>query len=322
VIGYFWDELHQRMMNFLPEQFRRPRRKQKDPVSLARMRSGKRMAIFKGQDNSRFTDFYHAVLVMPWPLFLLALAVFFLILNGFFALLYLADPTGITNARPGNVWDAFQFSVYTIASIGYGSLAPKSHYVNVVVIIEAFVGILNVALITGAVFSRFSRPTARILFSDIAVMTTFDGEPMLMFRAANQRGNRILDANISVNFAWQQTTREGYTMRRFQELSLVRARSSLFALSWTVMHRVDKTSPLYGHTPESLTAILAEIVILLSGTDETLAAVIFARHSYRPYQILWRHRFVDILSRQADGQIVVELTHFHDAVPEGLTEET
>jgi inward rectifier potassium channel len=309
------------MINFLPEQFRRRPRKNEDSISLARMRSGQRMAIFKGQDNSRWTDFYHAVLVMPWPLFLVALAVFFLVLNSIFALLYLADPTGITNARPGSFWDAFEFSVYTIASIGYGVLTPKSHYVNVVVIIEAFVGILNVALITGAVFSRFSRPTARIIFSDIAVMTTFDGEPMLMFRAANQRGNRILDANIAVNFAWQQTTREGYTMRRFQELSLVRARSSLFALSWTVMHRVDKTSPLYGHTQESLSAILAEIIVLLSGTDETLAAVIFARHSYRPHQILWRHRLVDILSRREDGQIVVELAHFHEAVPEDAADE-
>jgi len=286
------------------------------------MRSGKRMAIFKGQDNSRWTDFYHTILVMPWPLFLLALAVFFVLLNAGFALLYMVDPNGITNARPGNFSDAFRFSVQTIASTGYGVLTPRGTYVNSVVMVEAFVGILNVALITGAVFSRFSRPTARIMFSDIAVMTTFDGEPMLMFRAANQRGNRILDANIAVNFAWQQTTREGYTMRRFQELALVRARSSLFALSWTVMHRVDETSPLYGHTPESLTAMLAEIVVLLSGTDETLAAVIFARHSYRPHQILWRHRFVDILSRRADGQIVVELAHFHEAVPEEVSTET
>jgi len=310
------------VVNLLPKQFRkRGPRQQRELVSLWRARPGRRLAIIKGQDRSRWTDFYHVILVMPWPLFLLALAVFFIVLNVGFALLYMADPTGIEHAEPGNFWDAFRFSVHTIASIGYGELSPKGTYVNVVVIIEAFVGILNVAVITGAVFSRFSRPTARILFSDIAVITTFDGEPMLMFRAANQRGNQILDANIAVNFAWQQTTREGHTMRRFQELSLVRARSSLFALSWTVMHRLDETSPLYGHTPESLLAIQGEIVALISGTDETLAAQIFARHSYRPHQILWRHRFIDILSRQEDGQIVVELTHFHEAVPDGDAEE-
>ncbi|MDR3526227.1 MAG: ion channel [Rhizomicrobium sp.] len=310
------------MVNLLPEQFRkRFRRKKREHVSLWRAPPGRRLAIIKGQDRSRWTDFYHAILVMPWPLFLLMLAAFFVALNCAFALLYMVDPNGIEHAEPGNFWDAFRFSVHTIASIGYGVLTPKGTYVNVVVIIEAFVGVLNVALITGAVFSRFSRPTARILFSDIAVITNFDGEPMLMFRAANQRGNQILDANIAVNFAWQQTTREGHTMRRFEELSLVRARSSLFALSWTVMHRLDETSPLYGHTSESLKAVQGEIVAMLSGTDETLAAVIFARHSYRPHEILWRHRFIDILSRQADGQIVVELTHFHEAVPDGSADE-
>ncbi len=293
----------------------------KELVSLGRARPGRRLAIIKGQDRSRWTDFYHAILIIPWPLFLMALAVFFVVLNCAFALLYLVDPTGIENAQPGSFWDAFRFSVHTIASIGYGVLTPKSTYADVIVIVEAFVGILNIALITGAVFSRFSRPTARILFSDIAVVTTFDGEPMLMFRAANQRGNQILDANIAVNFAWQQTTREGFTMRRFQEISLVRARSSLFALSWTVMHRLDETSPLYGHTPESLIAAQAEIIALLSGTDETSASVIFARHSYRPHQILWRHRFVDILSLSPNGQRIVDLSHFHEAVPDGVSRE-
>lgn len=310
------------MVNLLPEQFRRLRLpKSKEPISLGRARPGRRLAIIKGQDRSRWTDFYHTILTVPWPLFLVALAVFFFAINCAFALLYLVDPDGIKNARPGNFWDAFQFSVQTIASIGYGNFSPRSSYVNTIVIIEAFAGILNVALITGAVFSRFSRPTARVLFSDVAVVTAFDGAPMLMFRAANQRGNQILDANITVNFAWQQTTREGLIMRRFQELHLVRARSSLFALSWTVMHRIDETSPLYGHTPETLLAIQAEIVALLSGTDETLAAMIFARNSYRPHQILWNRRFVDILSLTADGQRMVDLAHFHETVPDGVTGE-
>jgi len=306
------------MPRLLPHK---PRRRNPDgPPSVSHAGRRRRVAVIKGQDLGRWTDFYHAILTMPWPAFLLALALFFVALNGVFALLYMVDPNGITNARAGNFWDAFRFSVQTIASIGYGVLAPKSDYVNTVVVVEAFTGILNLALITGAVFSRFSRPTARVLFSDVAVITDFDGAPTLMFRAANQRGNQILDATITVNLAFEQTTREGQTMRRFQELTLVRPRSPLFALSWTVMHTVDETSPLYGQTPESLRAMQAELVAMLSGTDETLAAMIFARKSYPPQKILWRHRFVDILSTNASGRRVVDLNRFHDAVPDGTTE--
>ncbi len=285
------------------------------PLAIARTAAGRRLAIIKGQDSTRWTDFYHAILTIPWPIFLLSLALYFIAINTAFALLYMVDPNGIENARPGNFWDAFQFSVQTIASIGYGVLSPQSNYVNFIVMVEAFAGILNVALITGAVFARFSRPTARVLFSDVAVIANFDGAPTLMFRAANQRGNQILDANIMVTFAWQQTTREGLVMRRFEEIRLVRSRSALFALSWTVMHTIDESSPLYGQTPESLSDMQAEFIALLSGTDETLADTVFARHSYRPHQIRWYHQFVDILSINARGRRVVDLTRFHDTVP-------
>jgi inward rectifier potassium channel len=277
------------------------------------------MAVIKGQDFTRWTDFYHFVLTVPWSVFFFGVALFFFGINVVFALAYLADPGGIEHARPGNFWDAFLFSVQTIGSINYSVMSPKSIFANIVVVAEAFFGILNLAVITGVVFSRFSRPYARVLFSRVAVITDFDGTPTLMLRAANQRGNQILDANITVNFAWQQTTREGMVMRRFCELKLVRARSPLFALSWTVMHRVDEDSQLYGETPESLSEKDADLIVLLSGTDETLSETIFARHSYKPHQILWHHHFVDILSHNAKGRRVVDLTRFHATEPDEST---
>jgi inward rectifier potassium channel len=301
-------------MNRLIAKLRPPR--QKAPVSIARAGVRQRVAVIKGQDASRWTDFYHFVLTVPWWGFFLGMAIYFSLVNVGFALLYVADPGGILHARPGNFWDAFLFSVQTIGSINYSVMNPTSIYVNVVVVGEAFFGLLNLALVTGVVFSRFSRPYARVMFSNVAVITQFDGVPTLMFRAANQRGNQILDANMMVSFAWQQTTREGITMRRFCDLKLVRARTSLFALSWTIMHRIDEDSPLYGETPDSLKAMQAELICLLSGTDETLADQIFARHSYLPHQILWNHRLADILSVSARGRRVVDLTRFHDAVPD------
>jgi inward rectifier potassium channel len=248
-----------------------------------------RRAVVKGQDSSRWTDVYHVVLTAPWWLFFLGLLALFGSLNLFFASLYVFDPHGISNSRPGSFWDAYLFSVQTIASVNSEMLA-RSTYVNVVVSFEAFFGILYMATVTGVMFARFSRPYARVLFSKVAVIAPFDGVPTLMFRAANQRGNQIFDASVSVSLARQATTLEGVTMRRFEELKVQRSRSPLFALSWTIMHVIDEKSPLYGATIDQLYDMQFEILILLSGTDDTLADVIYARHSYTPDEILMGHR--------------------------------
>ncbi len=281
-------------------------------------RQRRALAIVKGQDNSRWTDFYHATLTASWPEFFLGLGAVFLALNLLFALLYMIDPHGIAGARPGSLSDAFFFSVQTFGSIGYGAMTPHSAYANVLVTAESFFSIVNIAVATGLVFARISRPTARVLFSNVAVIAQFEGVPTLMFRAANQRANQILDANISVSLARQAVTQEGIVMRRFEELKLMRSRTPLFALSWTVMHRIDESSPLYGQTPDSLIDNQVELIALLSGTDETLSEMIYARQSYRPQQILWDRRFVDVLSLTANGRRVVDLNRFHDTEPPGL----
>jgi inward rectifier potassium channel len=279
---------------------------------IARGRRAPR-AIVKGQDGSRWFDIYHAVLTAPWWAFFVALAAIFAAVNTVFALLYMSDPHGIDHAR--DFWDYFLFSVQTIGSANYTVMFPKTIYANVVVSTEAFFGILNLALITGVVFARFSRPFARIVFSRVAVVAPFNGTPTLMFRAANQRGNQILNAEVTVSLAHQMTTTEGMVMRRFEELKLMRSRSPLFALSWTVMHRIDESSPLHGLTRESLYDAQVEIIILLNGRDDTLSDIIFARHSYMPNEILWDRRFVDVLDITPAGRRVVDLRRFHDTEP-------
>jgi inward rectifier potassium channel len=275
----------------------------------------KRVAIIKGQDTSRFTDFYHAVLSVPWSVFFLGLGAAFVAVNAVFALAYLLDPNGIEHARRGNFWDAFVFSAQTIGSINYSVMVPKSTYVNTVVIIEAFTGYVVLALFTGMIFARFSRPFARIVFSKVAVISPYDGVPTLMFRTANQRGNQILDASITVTLACQHQSCEGLVMRRFQELKLVRARTSLFALSWTIMHVIDETSPLFGVTEQDLIDRQIELIALLSGADATMAETIYARYSYGPDDLVRGHRFVDVLYLTPKGRRVVDLTRFHDTVP-------
>jgi inward rectifier potassium channel len=282
--------------------------------------NARRMAIIKGQDSSRWTDFYHMVLTAPWSVFFLGFAILYIAINTIFALLFMIDPQGLLNARPGNFWDAFIFSVQTIGvqtigSIGHSPMVARSITVDVIVVIEAFIGILYLGTVTAILFARFSRPYARVLFSRVAIITPFDGVPTLMFRAANQRGNQVLDASITVTLARQSTSREGMVMRRFEELTLMRSRTALFALSWTIMHRIDETSPLRGLTLDDFRGGQMEILALLSGRDDTLADTIYARHSYQPEHIVWNHRFVDVLSVTSQGMRVVDLHKFHDTEP-------
>ncbi|HEY2068885.1 MAG TPA: hypothetical protein VGG48_04970 [Rhizomicrobium sp.] len=273
-----------------------------------------RVAIVRGQDKTRWTDFYHAALIIPWWLFFLGLAGAFVLINVIFAFAYMADPRDLDHATPGSFWDAFLFSVQTIGSLN-SVYVPVTRYANIIVSLEAFVGIVYMGVTTAILFARFSRPYARVIFSKVALITPFDGVPALMFRAANQRGNQVLDASVNVTVAKQVTTVEGIVMRRFEELPLLRSRTSLFALSWTILHRIDQTSPLYGLTAEAMAEKQMEIVVLLSGRDETLADTIYARHAYQPECIVWNHRFVDVLSVTAQGVRVVDLTRFHDTEP-------
>jgi inward rectifier potassium channel len=274
--------------------------------SIVRVRAGKRLAVVKGQDSSRWTDLYHQALMVEWSMFLLGLLALFVALN----------MHGIANARPGNYWDAFLFSVQTIDVNNFSGMAPKSAYAHIVAVLETFtVNYGYLGLVISLMFARFSRPFARVVFSRVALIAPFDGIPTLMFRAANQRGNSILDAEAVVSLAYQKTTGEGVTMRRFEELKLVRQRTSLFALSWTVMHRIDETSPLYGFTPESLVANEVELLVVLSGVDDTLADRIYARHSWTADEIVWERRFADILSYTPQGARVIDLNRFHDTLP-------
>jgi inward rectifier potassium channel len=293
---------------------RKPTSEAPRPISLLKTPRGKRAALMRGQDSGRFTDFYYGVLTASWPMFMAQLAGLFLTVNLIFALLYAADRGGIANARPGSFADAFFFSVQTLGTLGYGVMAPRSLFANLLVTVESFAGILIIALFTGIMFARFSRPIARVMFSKVAVVTPFEGVPTLMFRAANQRGNSILDARCVLSLARNYTTREGISMRRFQELKLLRARNPLFALSWTVMHAIDPDSPLYGVGLAEMIEQDMEIVVMLSGMDETIADNIYARHSYVAEEILWHRRFVDVVSVAPSGQRVVNLHQFHETI--------
>jgi inward rectifier potassium channel len=262
-----------------------------------------------------FGDLYHFALRLPWWRFLLGGLLLYLAANAAFALLYLAQPGAIANARPGSFADAFFFSVQTIATLGYGVMAPRTLYANLVVTVETATGLMLLALATGLVFARFSRPTARILFSGVAVVGPYDGIPTLSFRLANRRRNQILEAEVKATLLRDERTREGVLIRRFYDLKLARTHTPVFALTFTVMHPIDADSPLYGATATSCLAENAELVVTANGLDETIAARVYARTSYLPHEIRWNHRFVDVFGWTEDGRRVIDYRRFHDTEP-------
>ena len=277
--------------------------------------SGHKQVRVEGLSHKRFEDSYHRLLTLRWSRFALLWVGVYLGVNLVFALCYWAQPGGIANARPWSFEDAFFFSVQTLGTIGYGAMSPRSTLVNLLVTAEAFSSIALTAVATGLIFARISRPTARVMFSRVAVVTPRNGVPTLMFRAANVRVNQIVEAEVTLNLARTVVIQEGASYRGFYNLPTVRSRSPLFALTWMVMHVIDESSPLWGVDPAVLAQEQAELIVVISGVDEAFAQRIHARHSYTMEEIAWNRSFVDILSMDEDGGRVIDYGQFHDLKP-------
>lgn len=258
-------------------------------------------------------DLYHRTLTLSWPRFMGLIAAVYLVANLFFALLYWLQPGSVSNATPGSYLDAFFFSVETFGTIGYGVLAPATVYANCVMTLETLCGILLVALTTGVMFARVSRPTARVLFSQVAVIAPHNGVPTLMVRMGNQRLSQILQAEVTLTLIRNEQTSEGAYMRRFHDLPLERGRTPIFAMSFQAMHSIDERSALRGATHETLVAMEAEILVAVTGLEETMGQTVHARSSYLPEEILFGQRYVDIFSVADDGVRTVDYRRFHDA---------
>jgi len=264
-----------------------------------------------GQKKNHFNDLYVEFLGMTWFEIGVFILIAYFLSNLAFALFYFYNFDGITGVRPGAFEDAFFFSVQTMATIGYGKMAPVSLPVNIAVSIEALWGFSFFAVTTALVFAKFSQPKARVLFSNVAVMGPHNGERYLMFRMANERSNRIVDAWAELFLLRNEMTSEGTRSRKYYDLELVRTHVPLMQLSWTIMHKLDETSPLYGVSQDDLEKMEAEIIVSLHGHDETMSQTIYARHSWVADEILCHAVFEDILNRRDDGFVEVNYKLFH-----------
>ena len=267
-----------------------------------------------GGELNPLADFYHTLMRASWPLTFALVFGGLIAINVVYAAAYLVIG-GVDGVRAGSFEDCFFFSVQTLATIGYGKMVPVTRAAELVVMVEAFTGMLVTALITGLVFARFSRPTARIVFSRNAIIAPHEGKPTLMFRLANERANRVVQASVKVSLLRFEKTREGMSMRRLIDLKLQRSDSAMFAITWTVFHTIDDSSPLHGATRESLDEAKIGIVATLVGLDETISQTVHARRSWDAEDIVFDRKFVDVVSDNPDGSRTLDLTRFHDTVP-------
>jgi len=253
-------------------------------------------------------NLYHWLLFMSWAKFLGLILLLYFFSNVVFGLMYAGvGPDAIVDTSGAPFSNAlirgFFFSVQTFATIGYGTIHPAGIVPNLLVTIESYYSLLANALITGVVFARFSRPTAKIIFSNVAVVGPYRGISGFMFRLVNARSNQLIEVEVKLLFA-HLVNENGRMVRRFDFLELERKKVTFFPLAWTVVHPIDESSPMHGLTDEDLHRADAEFLILLSAIDETFAQTVHSRSSYKPQEIIWSAKFANIYKQVDSGDAI------------------
>ena len=280
------------------------------------IRFGHREIETLGLSQGFWGDLYHRSMTVYWPVFFGSAAAIFVALNAVFGFLYSLGHEPIANAADNGPLAYFYFSIETLATVGYGDMHPQTNYGHLIATIEIFTGMSFLAVMTGLIFARFSRPRARFVFAKEVVITRHEGRPTLMIRMANARHNTVSRASARLWIIRAERTKEGDQLRRFYEIKLDRSEHPMFVLSWMLFHAIDKDSPLHGATASDLAEGDALLVLNVGGLDDSSAQQLYARHVYSWRDIRWHHRYKDITSVSPQGRFLLDYTKFDDVVAE------
>jgi inward rectifier potassium channel len=257
---------------------------------------------------------YHALLNLSWPRFFLLLCFWYVAINVVFALGYLAlGPRALAGDYDGALfWRAFFFSIHTFATVGYGNIVPVNFLSNALVTLQALCGLLSLAVATGLVFARFSRPNAQVLYSRTALIAPYREQTSLQFRVVNARHSQLL--NVQALVIHSRFEQIGATrVRRFYTLELERNSVALFPANWTVVHPISAESPISGWTQEQMIEAEAEFLVLLNAVDETYSQTVYSRSSYTAHEMEWGRKF-SAMYFENSGQALLDLNRLNDTV--------
>jgi inward rectifier potassium channel len=310
----YWREATRRTLSYSMPTRNEPSSAHKR-IHVRRVKVGQREILAEGIRRVVFQDLFYYFMTITWPQLFATFAAFFLAFDTLFGFAYHLVPGCIANLNPPGFAGAFFFSVETLATVGYGDMHPQTVYGHTVAMIEIFVGLMSLAVITGIMFARFSRPRARFLFSKNLVVRPIDGQRTLILRAANLRLNVVQDASASLYMMRDEVTVEGFNIRRVVDLPLRRSTQPMFNLGWTIMHVLDESSPLSRETPDSLSKSEAAFVLNISGTDESTGQTLTTRAEYSNRDIRWNAAFHDILVEDANGLLHIDYANFDEVEP-------
>jgi inward rectifier potassium channel len=282
-----------------------------------RIRSGQFEFVKLNAKKFDLRDTYHLILTLSWPGFAGLVFGIYLLINVVFAGLYLLEAHAVAEMAPGSFFDAFFFSVETLATVGYGHMYPETFYGHLITMLEIMVGMFGLAVITGLIFVRFSRPTARIHFSKVAVIASFDGVPNLMIRLANLRHQAMVEPEFRMILLRSIITAEGEEMRRFRSLKLEFDHLIAFPAVVTVRHPIDEESPLFAMAPEDFQQQDVRIIASIVGVDTVIVAPVQSLRDYNYDQIEWNRRFVEIYDQNEEGDWTVDYARIDETEPVG-----
>jgi inward rectifier potassium channel len=279
-------------------------------------RSGGMQVSKTGLDVFDWRDLYHFAVTLSWPWFFTLLVVAEGLVNLLFAVLYTIAPGSIANSRPGSLVDAFFFSIETLATVGYGTMVPATLYGHIVSAIEIISGMVFTAVVTGLIFVRFSRPRAKIAFADSAVIARDHGQSTFMVRVGNGRNTLLVDARAHLTLLVRERTPEGVPFRRVHDLALVRNHFPLFALTWTITHRIDAQSPMAGLDEAALRELDARAFLTVEARDPSLGAVVLDLQGYDVDHMLFGKRYVDAVSLDERGHTTADMSRISSVEPD------
>jgi inward rectifier potassium channel len=278
------------------------------------VRFGNREIVTEGLHLTFWGDISHRCMTASWPAFIGGAVLVFIVFNAIFASFYWIGNQPISNVPAGDYIDYVYFSIETLSTAGYGDMHPQTHYGHFIAAVELFTGIFSMSLMTGLIFARFSRPNARLLFADNLVISTHEGKPTLMLRLANERHNIISNATAKLWLFKNMVSMEGERLRRFFELPLTQSQNPGLALSWTLYHVIDETSPLYQVTADDLAELKASLAVVVSGYDVVAAQTILGRKAYEYSDVRFGHRYADIIGTSEDGRLRIDYGQFHETL--------